>query len=93
MNEHEREPAPHGKDEANAVELGEPEHEPAETEGGERAERAQQRPDLDERERRISTERKPMGPPFEEREGEAASGAEEEPPAPSDEPPTEPSEA
>jgi hypothetical protein len=90
MNEQQREPAPHGNEEAHSAELGEPEHEPAEVAEGARAEREEERPDLDERESRISTERKPMGPPLEE--GEGARAAEEEAPEPSDEPPTEPSE-
>jgi hypothetical protein len=91
MNEQEREPAPHGTEEANSGELGEPEHEPAEIEEALRAEREEELPDFDERHRRISTERKPMGPPLEEEEGEAAPESEEESET-SEEPPTEPSE-
>jgi hypothetical protein len=62
MNEDPEVRPPTGQDESASVELGEPTSEP---EGEEREER---RPDLDERDRRISTRRKPMGPPLQEPE-------------------------
>lgn len=91
MNEQAREPAPDGDEEARTVKLGEPEHEAGEVERGAREEREEERPDLDERERRVSTERKPMGPPLEEGEEGAAPSPEEEAAEPPAEPPTEPS--
>lgn len=54
--------APDGGEDATTVELGEPTRETAATR---RRAREEERPDLDERERRIRTERKPMGPPLE----------------------------
>ncbi len=93
MNHQEQqEPAPHGSEEAQTVDLGEPEHEDAEADEVARAERAEERPNLDEREARISTERKPMGPPLEAGENEHAPAAEEQAPEPPGEPPTEPDE-
>jgi hypothetical protein len=54
---------PDGREESESVEAGEPES------GREtRERRADERPNLDEREQRISTRRKPMGPPLEKPE-------------------------
>jgi hypothetical protein len=56
---------PAGRGEANSVEHGEPAHE---REARDEALRQEPRPNLDEREDRISTRRKPMGPPLPEPE-------------------------
>ena len=71
---------PEGRAEADAIELGEPVRESDDTE---RAPREEDRPDLDERQRRIGEERKPMGPPLNEREDR---GEEREQPASTEEP-------
>jgi hypothetical protein len=64
MNGESQERPPDGSEEAEAVEAGEPTHE---TEEAARARaQAEEKPDIDERESRISTRRKPMGPPLEE---------------------------
>lgn len=65
--------------------------EPIREEELERA-RAEELPDLDERERRISVQRKPMGPPFESEE-EVEALIDEAQLAPSPEPPTDPADA
>ena len=49
-----------GRQDTESIELGEPTREP----DTERAAREHERPDLDEREDRISEQRKPMGPPL-----------------------------
>jgi hypothetical protein len=59
MNEPESAP-PGGRDEVASASLGEAQRVSARERGG------GERPDLDERERRIATRRKPMGPPLEE---------------------------
>jgi hypothetical protein len=74
---------PDGGEEAATVEVGEPARDARDTQ---RRAREEERPDLDERERRIRTQRKPMGPPLEEPEGRAEPLAREVPP----EPPTDP---
>ena len=56
--------APEGRSEAETVELGEPTR--RNREEALRAREEEVRPDLDERDRRISTERRPMGPPLRE---------------------------
>ena len=61
MIEEPESPPPRGQDEAQSLELGDPET-PSE------GRREEARPNLDERERRISTRRKPMGPPLEKPE-------------------------
>jgi hypothetical protein len=68
-------PAPLGQSEAESANVGEPERG-----GGE--ESAAEKPDLDQREERIRTERKPAGPPLaEDEEDEESAGVEEaEPP-------------
>lgn len=53
---------PDGQDEPRTVELGEPEQQAE----GARSDRSDERPDLDARQRRMSEQRKPMGPPQEE---------------------------
>ena len=54
---------PDGREESEPVEVGEPDS------GQEaRERRADERPNLDEREQKISTRRKPMGPPLEKPE-------------------------
>jgi hypothetical protein len=70
-----------GREESNTVDAGEPAREPSEREA-----QAEERPDLDERERRIRTERKPMGPPLPEPEERGDERDVEVPP----EPPTDP---
>jgi hypothetical protein len=49
-----------GRQDAESIEVGEPTRES----DAERAAREEERPDLDEREERISEQRKPMGPPL-----------------------------
>jgi hypothetical protein len=71
-----------GREEGNSVDAGEPAREP----NGEREALDEERPDLDERERRIRTERKPMGPPLPEPEDRGDEREVEVPP----EPPTDP---
>jgi hypothetical protein len=60
MTENANGPEPEGTESAQRAELGEPSQEEPEAADA-RAE--QPRPDLDERERRLATVRKPMGPP------------------------------
>lgn len=79
---------PHGSQEATASEVGEPGRES----GDERQAREEQRPDLDERQRRISTQRKPMGPPLEDLDVEPGDTAQETAPEVPPEEPTDPSE-
>jgi hypothetical protein len=68
--------APDGRDEAQSVDLGEPER----IERGGPQEDVEP-PDLDERQRRIRPERRPAGPPLEETPREERRGAERtEPP-------------
>lgn len=93
MNEEAREPAPDGDEKAEKAELGEPEHEAADVEQGALEERREERPDLDERERRISPERKPMGPPLDEPDEGAGPPVEEEAREAPEESPTDPSES
>jgi hypothetical protein len=64
MNEGAEGRAPEGRSEAEAAELGEPERGDQRDLGAPEEEEA--RPDLDERERRIRLQRRPMGPPLEE---------------------------
>jgi hypothetical protein len=80
LNE-EREQPPAGREDAEFVELGEPQRESEE--GGARERRAEERPNLDERFDRTSTQRKPAGPPLaepDEREDELGGGQEDEEP-------------
>jgi hypothetical protein len=81
MSDQSQERAPDGDEESTSVQVGEP----ARESDAERSVR-EERPDLDERERRIRPQRKPMGPPLEE----AEESAEARGPAESSEPPTEP---
>jgi len=74
---------PDGGEEAARVEVGEPERD---SDAAERRAREAERPDFDERQRRIRTQRKPMGPPLEEPEDRAERRGPEESP----EPPTDP---
>lgn len=80
---------PDGSQEAKTSRAGEPARR---LEQGERSAREEERPDLDERQSRISTRRKPMGPPLEDMEEEADDLAREAAPEASPEPPTDPSE-
>jgi len=64
-------PSPLGQSDVESAAAGEPERE--------RGESAAEKPNLDEREERIRTERKPPGPPLPEEEGEE-SAEEEQPP-------------
>ena len=73
MTQESEDPAAHGQSESESAEVGE-----AERGGGE--ESAAERPDLDERQERIRTERKPAGPPLAEDEQESAVADDEEPP-------------
>jgi hypothetical protein len=74
MTEEPEGPAPQGESGVESAELGEPERA-----GGE--ESAGERPDLDEREQRIRTERKPAGPPLEDGdEQESAAVDDDDPP-------------
>ena len=74
---------PDGGEEAARAQVGEPERD---SDAVERRAREEERPDFDERERRIRTQRKPMGPPLEEPEDRAELRG----PAESSEPPTDP---
>ncbi len=74
---------PDGGEESAAGQVGEPARD---SDAVERRVREEERPDLDERERRIRTQRKPMGPPLEEAEERAGARGPEE----SREPPTDP---
>jgi hypothetical protein len=75
--------APDGGEESATVQVGGPVRD---SDDVERRAREEERPDLDERERRIRTQRKPMGPPLEE----AEERAEPRGPVESPEPPTDP---
>lgn len=77
MTEDPQGPAPAGRDEAQTVELGEPER------MGDEEGRPQARPDLDAREERISPRRKPAGPPLRD-------AADESPPVERTEPAVDP---
>ena len=83
MNEEAAGPPPQGDEETSRAELGEPR---TVEEGAERG-LDEGRPDLDEREERIRTERKPMGPPLEEPSQEGARDIPAEAPS---EPPADP---
>jgi hypothetical protein len=72
MNEETEGPEPQGQSEVQDAEVGEPER------GGE--ESVGERPDLDARQERIRTERKPAGPPLREEEELEADGDETDPP-------------
>lgn len=63
MSQSSEERAPDGGQETESVELGDPARIEVETTRGSSQE--QPRPNLDQREERISTTRKPMGPPLE----------------------------
>jgi len=88
MSEAPRERKPDGTQEARTSEAGEP------SRGLERDASAleEERPDLDERQSRISTRRKPMGPPIEALEEAVADLPREAAPELSPEPPTDPTE-
>lgn len=79
---------PDGNQEAKTSSVGEPTRE---LEHGEQRAREEERPDLDERQSKISTRRKPMGPPLEDLE-DADDIAREAAPEASPEPPTDPGE-
>jgi hypothetical protein len=80
---------PDGGDESAAVRVGEAVRE---SDSDERRAREEERPYLDERERRIRTQRKPMGPPLEDADELAERRGPEESPEPPTEPPMEPGE-
>jgi hypothetical protein len=88
MNDQSQGRTPDGGEEAARVQVGEPERG---SNADERRAREEERPDFDERERRIRTQRKPMGPPLEEPEDRAERRSPEESPEPPTEPPTDPS--
>ena len=72
MNSESEGPAPLGEAEVRSADAGEPQ------EGG-REESTAEKPNLDERQERIRTERKPAGPPLaEDEEVEESAGAEED---------------
>lgn len=81
MSDESQERTPNGGEESAAAEVGEPVRDAAE-----RRAREEERPDFDERQRQIRTQRKPMGPPLEEPEERAEIRGPEESP----EPPTDP---
>lgn len=83
MSDQSQERTPDGREESETVQVGEPARE---SDAVERRAREEQRPDLDERESRIRTQRKPMGPPLQEAEERAERRGPEESP----EPPTDP---
>ncbi len=83
MSDQSQERTPDGGEESATVQVGEPVRE---SDAVERRAREEERPDLDERERRIRTQRKAMGPPLEEAEERAEPQGPEESP----EPPTDP---
>jgi hypothetical protein len=63
MSQPPEERTPDGREEAQTIELGEPRR--ADTEGPDESLEELPRPNLDRRQDRISTERKPAGPPLE----------------------------
>ncbi len=83
MSDQSQERTPDGGEESTAAQVGEPVRD---SDAVERRAREEERPDLDERERRIRTQRKPMGPPLEE----AEERGERRGPVESPEPPTDP---
>jgi len=63
---------PEGREETTPIEVGDPER------GGDDAQRGpaeRERPDLDERQRRIGEERRPMGPPLRDTQDRGPGGA------------------
>jgi|SRR5215217_932276 len=85
MSDQSQERTPDGGEESARVQVGEPVRD---SDANERRAREEERPDLDERQRRIRTQRKSAGPPIEEAEEEER--AERRGPEESTEPPTEP---
>jgi|GEM_PF-4334138 len=81
---------PDGDEQAKTSEVGEPRRG---LEHDEKRALEEERPDLDERQSRISTRRKPMGPPLDDLEERAEDLAREAAPETPPEPPTDPSES
>jgi hypothetical protein len=88
MSDESQERTPDGGEESARVQLGEPVRD---SDADERRAREEERPDFDERQRQIRTQRKPMGPPLEEPEDRAERRGPEESSEPPTEPPTDPS--